>query len=282
MAANLWMGVDGPHWFRVSVDNERYHVKSNATREDFSRLFRLSSKLSEIESQIIRNGPELSPFIAQLPGLRLLRPWSATEMVFCFLCTPNNHLSRITQMVRSLSAMGNPIEEVEGLVIHEFPSVETIAAIEEHELRSRGFGYRATTIPNVAKQVIERGGSPWLESLRTAPFADARSSLMGLKGIGPKLADCMALFALHHTEAVPVDTHLWQAAVRLYFPEWNGKSLTSARYDLIGEHLRGRFGELAGWAHQYLFYDNLLNWRSRRLYSPTPRTSRMRCRSSSE
>ena len=47
--------------------------------------------------------------------------------------------------------------------------------------------------------------------------------LVAITGIGHKLADCIGLFALWHTEAIPVDTHLWQAAVRHYFPEWQGK-----------------------------------------------------------
>jgi hypothetical protein len=71
------------------------------------------------------------------------------------------------------------------------------------------------------------------------------------------------LFALHNTWAVPVDTHLWQAAVRCYFPQWEGASLTDAKYRGIGSYFRERFGELAGWAHQYLFVDNMLRWRNR-------------------
>jgi hypothetical protein len=36
------------------------------------------------------------------------------------------------------------------------------------------------------------------------------------------------------------------------------------KYRQLGDFLRERFGDLTGWAHQYLFYDNLLNWRARR------------------
>ena len=77
------------------------------------------------------------------------------------------------------------------------------------------------------------------------------------------MADCIALFGLHHMEAAPVDTHLWQAACRLYFPDWAGKAVTDVRYRQLGDFLRERFGDLTGWAHQYLFYENLLNWRKR-------------------
>lgn len=259
-----WIGVDGDRWYRVNVAPGELKVSSNGTEADFRSLFRLEIDLPTLERKILASGPELAPYVVQLPGLRLLRPSSARELVFCFLCTPNNNLGRILQMVSALAKYGEPMAEVDQVELHRFPTIERIAAISESELRSKGFGYRAATIPSIAHRILEAGGEPWLVSLRETPYEQARAALMSLKGIGPKLADCMALFALHHTESVPVDTHLWQAAVRLYFPEWQEKSLTEQRYRMIGDLFRSRFGEWAGWAHQYLFYENLLNWRSRK------------------
>jgi N-glycosylase/DNA lyase len=209
----------------------------------------------------VLNGPELAPYIERLPGLRVMRPVSVVEETFCFLCTPNNNLVRILKMVRALSAFG---DEMGCSPAPRFPTVERIALIDEQELRAKGFGYRAKTIPNIARQITLRGGERWLESLRDTSYRKAHDELLSIQGIGPKLADCICLFALHHTEAVPVDTHLWQAAKRLYFPDWTGRSLTELRYRQIGDHFRDRFGDLAGWAHQYLFYDDLKNWRTYR------------------
>jgi N-glycosylase/DNA lyase len=151
-----------------------------------------------------------------------------------------------------------------GEVLSRFPDLAKIAALEEDDLRSRGFGYRARTIPDIARQIAARGGRTWLESLKGAEYEEAHAQLTEIRGIGPKLADCVCLFALHHVQAVPVDTHLWQAARRHYFPAWKGKALTARRYKEVGDEFRRRFGPLAGWAHQYLFYDNLKNWRTYR------------------
>ena len=255
------LGVDGDEWWAVRQSGTSLEVSGNV--EALQRLFRLDEDFADYERRIREAGPELTPYIDALPGLRLLRPSDAVEEMFCFLCTPNNNLTRINAMVRHLAGFGDVMADYEGRPVHRFPGLETIAAIPPSELRERGFGYRDKTIPAIARQVLERGGRPWLESLRSVPYAEAHTALVGLKGVGPKLADCIALFALHHTEAVPVDTHLWQAAVRLYFPEFAGKPMTDTRYRMIGDHFRSRFGSLAGWAHQYLFYDNLLNWRKR-------------------
>lgn len=258
------LGVDGENWFLVDQKGTSYEVQSNGDESDFKRLFRLELNLNEITKKVVDISPELKLYVDQLPGLRVMRPSDVVEETFCFLCTANNNLKRILKMVRVLAAQGEILAEVEDRQVHRFPTVEQIANLDEQFLRQSGFGYRARTIPEIARQVVERGGKEWLESLKEQQYETAHEKLTELKGVGPKLADCICLFALDHTEAVPVDTHLWQAAIRLYFPEWEGKSLTGKRYKEIGDHFRSLHGEHAGWAHQYLFYDNLLNWRTYR------------------
>lgn len=250
-----WSGVDGEHCFACHPIADGWRVETNGDEASFRRLFRFETAQCDLEERLIRLGPELEPYIRRLPGLRLMRPSAVVEETFSFLCTPNNNLPRILGMVRVLASYGEPLS---GCSATRFPAIERIAAIPDEELRAKGFGYRGRTIPSLARQMLERGGEDWLLDLRQASYVDARHELVRLNGIGPKLADCICLFALHHTEAAPVDTHLWQAATREYFPQWHGTALTSARYDAIGDHFRTRFGELAGWAHQYLFYDNLL------------------------
>jgi N-glycosylase/DNA lyase len=193
----------------------------------------------------------------------VLRYDSPVEAFFTFLCTPNNNIKRITQMVRKLAARGTVLAEVEGHTLHRFPEAEVIAAIPEMELRAEGFGYRAKTIPHLADQLVSRGGHEYLVGLSAGPYKEAHKELVSMKGIGPKLADCICLFGLHHDEAVPVDTHIYQAMCRLYFPQWKGTALTDKRYYEAADFFRGKLGGLAGWAHQYLFYENVLNWRSR-------------------
>jgi len=57
---------------------------------------------------------------------------------------------------------------------------------------------------------------------------------------------------------------MWQAFTRLYRPDWKGKPVTDARYREAASYLRTKFGKHGGWAQQYLFYDNMRNWRLRR------------------
>jgi len=268
LADGSWLGVDGDAWYRayppvlLDAGQAEMRVESNVGEARFRDLFRLDWDADEIEAEILRLAPEMEPYMQTFAGLRLMKPSSAEETFFCFLCTPNNNIARITQMTAHLGSYGPAIDTVGGVKLHAFPNVQQIADLSESELRAKAFGYRAATIPNAARQVLERG-EDWIIGLRNVPYEEARRELMGIKGIGPKLADCIALFALHHTEAVPIDTHIWQAFTRLYYPEWKDKAVTDSRYREASESFRKRFGTLTGWAHQYLFYDNMINWRSR-------------------
>ncbi|KAK9811767.1 hypothetical protein WJX72_009733 [[Myrmecia] bisecta] len=95
-------------------------------------------------------------------------------------------------------------------------TLEQLSKATEADLRANGFGYRAKFITASVAALLEKpgGGSTWLQSLRTVPYAEASEALCTLMGIGPK------------TEAIPVDTHVWQLAIRYYTPNLKGKSLT--------------------------------------------------------
>lgn len=64
--------------------------------------------------------------------------------------------------------------------------------------------------------------------------------------------------SLGHLGAIPVDTHVYQIAARFYMPKLaKQKTVTEKVYNEIGEHFRGLFGPLAGWAHTVLFCADL-------------------------
>jgi N-glycosylase/DNA lyase len=253
-------GVDGRNWFRVTQGESDTEIESNASLQTYRNLFNLEVRTSWIGQMIVSRAPEMAPYIAALRGLRVMKPSDPTEVFFSFLCTANNHIKRITPMVAKLAEYG---EAIGATGYKRFPRSDVVAAIPEAELRIKGFGYRGATIPHAAQEVVKRGGDEWLESLKSVGYGQAHMELVAIKGIGNKLADCICLYGLHYSEAVPIDTHLWQAACRVFFPEHTGKALTELRYRQVGDFFRERFGTTAGWAHLYLYYENQLNWRTR-------------------
>lgn len=66
-------------------------------------------------------------------------------------------------------------------------------------------------------------------------------------GIGPKVADCIMLFSMGKYSAFPVDVWVKRAMQHFYLaPDVSLKK--------IRDFARNKFGELSGFAQQYLFY----------------------------
>ncbi|MGI5837402.1 MAG: hypothetical protein ACOX87_13070, partial [Chloroflexota bacterium] len=89
--------------------------------------------------------------------------------------------------------------------------------------------------------------------LRSRPYREAKSSLMELRGIGAKIADCVCLFSLEKDDAVPVDTHIWAVAKEIFQCEIPTKTLTPSTYEAVADLFVRRYGAYAGWAQEYLY-----------------------------
>ena len=73
---------------------------------------------------------------------------------------------------------------------------------------------KAPRIKAALEAVYERRGGFDLEFLRDLPLEEAKAWLRELKGVGPKTAACVLMFALGRP-ALPVDTHVHRVAQRV-------------------------------------------------------------------
>ena len=135
-----------------------------------------------------------------------------------FICSSNNNISRITNMVKSLCKQYSPVlldlpppdsMDVTLQAYHPFPKPSTLSDPQvSATLRALGFGYRADFIQKTAKMLVDSHGtkiSPdsslepsevWLRTLRDMDTEIARTELLKLMGVGRKVADCILLMSL--------------------------------------------------------------------------------------
>lgn len=197
--------------------------------------------------------------INQFHAVRVLNQ-DPVENLFSFICSQNNHISRISTMVEKLcSFYGEKIGEANGNDYYCFPDIDKLSAAGvEQKLRANGFGYRAKYIEKSAKEIHSKGGRKWFEQLVQMNYKEAHRNLTELSGIGPKVADCICLMSLGHLEAIPVDTHIFQIAQKHYMPNLkSAKSVTGKMYNEIGDKFRDIYGPLAGWTQTMLFCADL-------------------------
>ncbi len=243
-----WLGADGESLYilnQMTMGDAKKLVENPAV----FKLFGLSD--FDRNERLLKLGPELEPMLCSLQGLRLMSLEGTVQSLFSFLCTPNNNIKRIEQMVTSLFSFGVQ-KTIENSHVQVFPCLERLAEVSEIHLRQLKFGYRARNIPVVAKELLARGGVRYLDQVKSATYQDVLPQLLSLQGVGPKLADCIALFSFGKSEAAPFDVHMWRAYKKLYGVAVD-EPLTQKQYQKAGEHMRHRFGLDAGAAHQFIY-----------------------------
>ena len=76
---------------------------------------------------------------------------------------------------------------------------------------------------------------------------------MTLSGVGPKVADCILLFStLKRLEVFPIDVWVRRVMNHLYIKQADEKKVSRKQIEQIASQ---KFGDLAGIAQQYLFYN---------------------------
>jgi N-glycosylase/DNA lyase len=246
--------------------------------------FQLDTPLEPLYREWSANDERLSKIAPVIPGVRIIRQ-DPIECLFSFICSSNNNIPRITKMLSSfretygVKMMDLPVrllgndgdgdvvlsgEPVDRMSIYSFPTLEQLKKQStEEQLRGLGLGYRAKYIIQTRDLLIESGGKDYLLGLRSKDSETVQEELLKFSGIGRKVADCVALFSLDQSEAIPVDVHVQHIASRDYDPTVLGqaKSLTPTIYKRVGDLFRDRF-EYAGWAHSLLFVAELPSFRN--------------------
>jgi endonuclease-3 len=104
-------------------------------------------------------------------------------------------------------------------LITVFPDWDAIqaASVDEIAEATRAAGLSASKAPRIKaalEQIKQERGNYDLYFLADLPLEEARSWLVALKGVGPKTAACVLMFALGRP-ALPVDTHVFRVSMRL-------------------------------------------------------------------
>ncbi|OMP87346.1 N-glycosylase/DNA lyase [Diplodia seriata] len=249
------------------------------TLELVQHYFNLKPNLAQLYEEWAAADANFRKKAPKFTGVRILKQ-DAWESLVGFICSSNNNIARISQMVEKLCTNYGPlIGHIGSQAFHDFPPASALTDSKvEQELRQLGFGYRAKYLYQTAAMITEKEDG-WLDGLRNPEspvlgaeaspagefvesgregYRSAHEQLLALQGVGPKVADCVCLMGLGWGEAVPVDTHVWQIAQRDYrFGKGKHSSLTKATYDAVANKFRSLWGKEAGWAHSVLFTADL-------------------------
>lgn len=207
----VWRGIAFGKYIELFTENDDI-VITNSNQNDFKNVwqnyFDLDRNYAKIITEVSQN--ETVAKAAQFSGgIRLLNqePW---ESLCSFIISQNNNIPRIKGIIERLCQ--NFGEKIEGG--YTFPSAQVIAKLTVEDLTVIRSGFRAKYIIDAAQKVAN--GDIELETLKTLDYDTSRKILMTIKGVGPKVADCVLLYGLGHKNAFPRDVWINRALDELF------------------------------------------------------------------
>ena len=141
--------------FSRSKDGPTSADEMRAELVDYFRLdVDLASLYEEWSSRDAKFKCKIATYPDVLCGIRSLR-LDPVENLFSFICSSNNNIKRITQMVANMcSSFGELIGKWNGVEYHSFPTIERLSQPDvEAKLRKLSFGYRAKFIHQAAVHI---------------------------------------------------------------------------------------------------------------------------------
>jgi N-glycosylase/DNA lyase len=189
-------------------------------------------------------------------GLRIIRQpkW---ECLATFICSSMKQLPHIRQISLALRKRFGEKRRIANHVIYRFPAARRVAQASEEELLECKLGYRAKNLRATARLVSS--GRADLEAWSALSDDELRERLCALAGVGPKIANCVMLFAYERPRAFPIDVWIERVLKQHYFSR--RKKMTAQR---LREFSDTYFGEHGGYAQQYLFHHARVGRRSDR------------------
>ena len=160
-------------------------------------------------------------------------------MIVSFIISQNNNIPRIKKSIEWLcEKFGTKCDEY-----YAFPTLQQLKTATEQDYKLAGLGYRAKYMYEVMQFLT----NDMLENLKQKNKDEQFNFLVGLKGVGEKVANCILLFGLQRKDVFPVDTWINKVYNELT------NTIESNRNKITIE-LTNRYKNLSGYAQQYFFY----------------------------
>lgn len=208
--------------------------------------FDMDRDYSAVKKKLLENDNKLKDAIESMWGVRILNQ-DFFETLISFIISQNKQIPHIKKIVADISAkFGTYKGTYGGADMYTFPTLEQLTNASEEDFKELKTGFRAPYIMDAIRRNM--AGQFNEKELRSMDYDSCIKELMTIKGVGEKVANCVSLFGLGKKEAFPVDVWIKRIMETMYF---DGEDTPK---DKIAAFAKEQFGDLGGFAQQYLFY----------------------------
>lgn len=223
----------------------------NTNEDDFNNIwfdyFDLDRDYSKVKEELA-NDEILSKSVEFGYGIRILNQ-EYFEILISFIISARNSIPSIMKTIKKIAEKwGNPIK-YKGNTYYTFPTAQMLKDATLEEIQGTGASFRSKYILDTIQNVNNSSENKEydLEYIASLDADECHTALQKFKGVGAKVADCIMLFSMRKVSAFPVD--VWVKRAMMYFYNAEEGSLNKIRI-----FARNKFGNVAGFAQQYLFY----------------------------
>ena len=247
-----YIGVIKDAVIKVEQKNNKI-IFSGESDRDFKSIinyyFDLETNYSDYKNKLSKVDEFLSESIKFGEGIRILKQ-DLWECIISFIISANNNIPRIKKIIERLSEKYGEKIVFDDKEYYKFPTPEALGKASVQDLRDLGVGFRDKRIYNTTKMVLEKQVD--LEKIEKLENTNLmRDELLKLDGVGPKVADCILLFALKRLDVFPIDVWVRRVMNDLYIHKDDEEKVNKKELQKLAEE---KFGSLSGMAQQYLFY----------------------------
>ena len=242
-SGDAWTGVLGHEIVTLRQTEYGFEAEGCTSETRLLRYFREQDDLEAILSDISACDPYVASLSEHCPGLRILDQddW---ECLATYLLATNANVARIGKMVESVCDLCG--DDLGGR--KTFP---TPGQILDHrdEIPGCRLGFREQRFIRLAERVEEGEIDPG--AIGELGYGECVKALQDIDGVGPKVADCVALFAYGHLESFPVDVRISKEMERMYG--------VTGSYKTVSSYGRMKFGRYAGYAQELLYHSPFID-----------------------
>ncbi len=258
--AGVWSVISKTHYMEISKTSDGFFFDCPDESLSFWKYyFDLETDYASFIASIRTDDTYLAAAATAGSGIRILCQ-DLWEMMITFLISQQKTIPKIREAVETLAKKYGAkrtaiLSDGSIRTYHSFPTPEELRFVSQDDLLALKLGYRAKYIYRLIQDVLS--GAISLSSIMNMAPDEAMSTLTGLYGIGPKVANCICLFGLHHIDAFPVDTWIEQILTKEYLtkdPDRYRNIPKNRLYATIIQDFFGCYEGYAGVMQQYIFY----------------------------
>jgi len=246
-----WFGVVFDRVVRAQQHGNTLKILTNKpwSHEEIREYFGMEDDLETVRETLLkkmrafseRTDKVLEEAFKHSWGLRILRQ-DPYEITVSFLFSIQTSIPQIQKKLERLARLFTENRvNFQGKEVYFFPSLDQVRELRLSDWRSLGLGFRSEWIYSV----VQRIGESFFQRLTKLSLSEKLQELVRVRGVGYKVASCIALFGYGELNAFPVDVWVRKVMGDLFGLKGSTKKLMERGMEF--------FKPFAGYAQEYLF-----------------------------